>query len=96
MAIDFPNTPTDQDLFLAGNGITYRFDASPAPGTWSAVAPPPGATSLNNLTDVNIATPVDGEMLVYDVAASAFVNIKMYAPASGFIEQPVVKLYPAT
>jgi hypothetical protein len=31
-ALDFPNTPTDQQLFAAPNGITYQWQATP--GVW--------------------------------------------------------------
>jgi hypothetical protein len=34
MAIDFPASPVNGQLFDAANGISYRFNTSPAPGIW--------------------------------------------------------------
>jgi len=95
VAIDFPNSPVDQELFLAGNGISYRWNSLPAPGVWSAEAGPPGATKLSDLTDAQIINPIDGEMMVYDLISTEYVNQTMYFPANGFIIQPNPRKYTA-
>jgi len=37
-AIDFPASPADGQLFVAPNGITYRWQTTPAPGIWVSVS----------------------------------------------------------
>jgi hypothetical protein len=37
-AIDFPASPTNGQLFTPANGITYKFQTTPAPGLWVAIS----------------------------------------------------------
>src|SRR5262245_13969476 len=38
MALDFPNSPTAGQLFVAPNGVTYQWASTPSPGLWLPLA----------------------------------------------------------
>jgi len=73
-AIDFPNSPSVNDQFTAA-GITWEWNGT----TWDIVASG-GASALDDLTDVTITTPSDGEVLTYDNGTGEWVNA---APTGG-------------
>jgi len=61
MAIDFPNSPTNDQTFLAANGINYIYDSTD--GKWEVyVDPASGAQVWNRIVGDAILEPVyDGD-----------------------------------
>jgi microcystin-dependent protein len=76
VAIDFPNTPSVNDEFTAGSK-TWKWDGS----AWRLVSGTGVGIPLDDLTDVGITTPQNGEFLEYD--GSEWVN------ATGADSEPI-------
>lgn len=69
MPIDFPNSPSINDLFSA-DVRTWRWTGT----VWEAVATgPTGPNNLYELSDVNVTGATDGEALIYDVATGKWI-----------------------
>lgn len=65
-ALDFPNSPSDGDTFEQ-----YIYDGTKA--VWRLNPEAPNA-DLDNLNDVTITSPTDGQALVFDSASGDWVN----------------------
>ena len=57
---------TDTGKFKVGNGIDY----------WNDLGYANSATRLEDLTDLSIPSPTDGEVLVYDISINKWVGTK--------------------
>jgi hypothetical protein len=69
MAINFPDAPSVDDVFVSGNS-TWVWNGT----TWSST---PSAVPLNTLSDVTITSAVNGEVVQYD--GSGWVNADIIA-----------------
>ena len=69
MAINFPDAPSVNDLFVSGNS-TWVWNGT----TWTSN---PSAVPLNTLGDVTISSAVNGEVVQYD--GSGWVNADIIA-----------------
>ena len=65
-ALDFPNTPSNGDTFGQ-----YIYDG--VRGVWRLNPEAPNA-NLDNLNDVTITSPTDGQALVFDSVSGDWVN----------------------
>lgn len=65
-ALDFPNTPSNGDTFGQ-----YIYDG--VRGVWRLNPEAPNA-NLDNLNDVTITSPTDGQALVFDSVSSNWIN----------------------
>lgn len=89
-AIDFPNSPTVNDVFTVGNrswkwnGTVWTSNnvtiSATSPITYTAGDIAFAGINLNALTDVTISGPATGQIVSYN--GTAWVNAA--APASGF------------
>jgi hypothetical protein len=68
--LDFPNSPTDQQLWGAPNGVTYQFNASPSPGYWAAVG---GSTTGATISSTPPVNPFGGQIWWQPDLARAFI-----------------------
>jgi hypothetical protein len=66
MTLNFPVNPSNGDIY--DNYIWIESEDA-----WRRLTTPPN-TRLNNLEDISIVTPVDGEVLIYDSASGEWVN----------------------
>lgn len=63
-ALDFPTAPSNGDTYQ-----NYVYDSTA--GVWKRLA---AGLDLNDITDVTLTSPTDGQALVYDNATSNWVN----------------------
>lgn len=71
MALNFPNSPADNDIYTYG-GISYRYDATK--GVWVVNAPTPSMVKISSGTIsspvATISIPMSGSYPRYQLAAS--------------------------
>ncbi len=69
------DSATDTLTLVAGDNITLTPDAASDRITISAVGGAGGATTLDGLTDVNVASPADGDRIQWSSTASQWVKV---------------------
>jgi hypothetical protein len=72
MAINFPSTPTDGDIVSGYIWVESE-------NAWRRL-PVDASIGLDNLNDVDISTPADGEVLAYDSISGEWVNQSLPEP----------------
>lgn len=79
-ALDFPASPDNGDVY---EGFIY----SSAKGVWRSLAVV--QSLLDNLTDVTITSPADGDLLTYDDSGSLWTNSNnLYDATKLFLANP--------
>jgi hypothetical protein len=81
MAINFPSTPTDGDSFSGYIWVESE-------NAWRRL-PIDAYTVLDNLNDVDINNPADGEVLAYDSASGEWVNQELILTLEGLSDTDI-------
>jgi hypothetical protein len=78
-----PSSPTTGDLWLESDtGLMFAYDGSYWVDTSSSSSSGGGASSLSDLTDIDMSNIQDGEVLVYDQLSLKWVNSNTIATKS--------------
>jgi|GEM_PF-4663637 len=56
-------------VWVQDEDVLYRCSAGSSPSTWTAYTATPGAINLNELADVDVSSPSDGQVLTYDTSS---------------------------